>query len=417
MKSLTKTITLLTLILASITTLTVAEDWPQWRGPNRDGTSSETNLLKKWPDDGPKLLWHFDELGDGYASPSTYKGKIYVPGTINKQGYLHAFDTTGKHLWKQPYGSEWTKSFPGSRSTPALDNDKAYLISGLGVAYCLNADNGSIIWSQDICQKFKGKSGRWGYGVAPLLCDDKVIFSPGGPQTEIVALDKDTGELIWKTQSTSESDAYCPPLAFTHADKKFIVTLMENSVWFINAQDGKLIYRDLFSEYQDQPKDINPVMPIYHDGCVFTTSGYDSGSAMYQLSPDAKTITRKWTQDALDTHHGGVVLLDGYIYGSNWKGNRDGDWLCLDWKTGKIMYQTHWQNKGSIIAADNMLYCYEEKDGNLALVHATPEKFDLISSFPITRGGEQHWAHPVISNKVLYIRHGNALMAYDIAAQ
>ncbi len=185
--------------------------------------------------------------------------------------------------------------------------------------------------------------------------------------------------------------------------------MLENSLVGLEAETGKIMWSDKFGK-----KGINPVTPVYLNGCIYTTSGYDDGSVMYELSADGSKITKKWTDEVLDNHHGGVVVVDGYIYGANWKGNPNGDWICLDWETGKVMYETEWIGKGSITYADAMLYCYEEKQGTVGLVKATPEKFEIISSFKVPMGTEEHWAHPVILDGILYIRHGDTLMAYDI---
>jgi outer membrane protein assembly factor BamB len=196
---------------------------------------------------------------------------------------------------------------------------------------------------------------------------------------------------------------------------KLIVTMTDNYVIGVDARTGKLLWKDSEKDqFGGENKSINPVSPIHHDGKVYATSGYDDGGAMLALSSDGPGFTREWVDETLDNHHGGVVFVDGHIYGSNWKGNGDGAWVCLDWDTGKVKYEDHWNNKGSITYADGMLYCYEEKGGNMALVRPTPEKFDVVSSFKVELGNGRHWAHPVVCGGILYIRHGEVLMAYDI---
>jgi outer membrane protein assembly factor BamB len=391
-------------------------NWCHWRGPDRDGISKEKGLLKKWPEKGPEMIWSYEGLGKGYASVSVCDGVVYVPGTIDETGYMHAFDTSGKLLWKKPYAEEWVRSFPGSRSTPAVNDGNVYVITGHGVVVCLSVSDGGKLWSEDIKSKYNGKSKSWGYASSPLIYKNMIIFSPGGPKAGIVALNKDDGSVIWESKSTGEGDAYCPPLVFEHAGRKILVTMMEESVWFVNPDTGELIYRDKFTEYQKKPKDINPNTPIYNNGYVFTSSGYDAGCAMYEISDDGSKISRKWTDEVLDTHHGGNILINGRIYGSNWKGNNNGDWICMNWDNGEILSTKHWHNKGSVIAADSMLYIYEEKDGNFALAEPTETGFDIVSSFKVTMGSDQHWAHPLICNGILYIRHGDALMAFDISS-
>lgn len=395
-----------------------SSDWCQWMGPNRDGVSPETGLLKQWPETGPEMLWSFEDLGAGYASAVICSGTVYVPGTHDAVGYMYAFDEhTGKLKWKKPYGAEWTKSFPGSRSTPAVKDGKLYVITGLGEVVCLDASTGDKLWSRDMVSDFDAKHKAWGFATCPLVYDDKIIFAPGGPKTTILALNKDSGQIIWQTESTGEVNAYCSPMLVERGGKKILIHMLSDSVWFLNADDGSVIQRELYSSYLENPKDISPNTPLYHDGWVFTTTGYDAGGAMFEISADGSAVTRKWTGDTLDVHHGGVVRVGGYIYGSNWKGNPAGDWVCLDWQTGKVLYETAWFGKGSIIAAEGMLYCYEEKQGHVALVKASPAAFEIVSSFKVPLGEKEHWSHPTICNKKLYVRHGSALMVYDIAAK
>jgi len=215
----------------------------------------------------------------------------------------------------------------------------------------------------------------------------------------------------------SEKSCYCSPILVERGGTQLVVTMLDESVVAVDARTGKLLWQDKFLDYQEKAKNINPVSPIYYDGCVYTTSGYNDGGAMYQLSPDGTEAPRKWVDTTLDNHHGGVVVVDGYIYGANWKNNRDGNWICLDWDTGKVMYDHKWICKGSITYADGMLYCYEEKEGTVALVKASPAGFDIVSSFKVPLGDGKHWAHLVICDGRLYIRHGNVLMAYDIRAK
>jgi outer membrane protein assembly factor BamB len=264
-------------------------------------------------------------------------------------------------------------------------------------------------------QKFNGEYPSWGIAESPLIVDDKVIATPGGKDASLVALNKMTGETIWKTTGLSELGSYCSPILVAWGGKKIIVTQLDKSFVGIDASNGKVLWTDPFASYQNDPKGINPVTPLYYDGKIYVTSGYDDGGALYELSADGTKISRKWIDKTLDTHHGGVVLIDGYLYGSNWLSNRKGNWVCLDWNGGKVMYEQEWHNKGPIIFADGMLYCYDEKDGNFALVNLNPQKFEVVSSFKVSFGSGPHWAHPVIADKRLYIRHGDALMVYDIA--
>jgi outer membrane protein assembly factor BamB len=403
--------------LILISNLLFAADWYQWRGPNRDGVSGETGLLQSWPEQGPKLLWSLEELGDGFSSPSIYEGTIYLTGMVEKQGTLFALDLDGKIIWKQTYGPVWKRSYPESRSTPYVDGDAVYVISGMGKVICFDAKTGHQKWAVQAVEKFGGEYHNWGIAESPLIDGGKVFCTPGGKDASIVALDKKTGETIWTTNGLSEKASYCSPIIIVRGGKRILVTQLEKSLVGVDSETGNVLWKDSYSEYSEKPKAINPVTPIYHDNQIYVTSGYDDKGAMLELSGDGTRVTRKWTDQTLDCHHGGVVLWDGHIFGSNWYNNRDGKWVCLDWDTGKVMYETEWHSKGSVIVADGMLYCYEESRGNVGLIKATPDGFNVVGSFKVPLGKGQHWAHPVISDGRLYIRHGAALMVYDIMAK
>ena len=396
-------------------TILLADDWPQWRGPERNGSSKETNLLKNWPENGPDLLWSVENMGEGFSSASISNGQIYITGVIDKQETLTSLDPDGQIKWQTTYGDRWKGSYPEARTTPTLDGNFVYVISGMGKVICVDRKSGQIKWSVQALDDFDGEYPKWGIAESPLIIDNKIICTPGGEEASVVALDKITGKMIWQSLQLSELGNYCSPILINRGGKKIIATQLAESFVGLDAEDGTLLWRDEYEDYQDDPKDININSPLYHDGHIFVTSGYDNPSANYELSPDGTKITRKWINEILDVHLGGVVLENGYLYGSNWEDNRNGNWVCLDWKTGKVMWEEKWITKGSIITAEGMLYCYEEKKGAFGLVSATPEKFDMVSSFSVSLGKGLHWAHPAISDGRLYVRHGDALMVYNIS--
>lgn len=394
-------------------------DWPQFRGLHRDGKSAETGLLKQWPDSGPTLLWEIDGLGDGYSSAAISNGMVYTTGMIDGKGYAFAFDLTGKPRWKVCYGREWTRSYRAARSTPTVDGDRLYLFSGVGVVYCLDSSSGDILWSLDAVGRYQGKLPRWGMSENLLIDGDHVICTPGGELASVIALDKRTGQVVWECKELSQQSSYCNPLAVNAGGNRIIVTMLRDSVVGLDARTGKLLWRDDFDGYHtDRRRSVNANTPIYYDGRIYTTSGYDNGGAMLQLSADGTQASRIWTDATLDIHHGGVVLVDGYLYGSNWTSNSRGDWVCLRWDDSRAMYDTRWNgNKGSVIYAEGMLYCYDEKTGDVGLLEATPQAFKVTSRFKITKGKGPFWAHPSIADGKLYIRHGAYLMVYDIKAR
>ena len=272
----------------------------------------------------------------------------------------------------------------------------------------------------DAFNKFGGHFATWEIAESLLLVDNKIIYTPGGDKTTIVALDKGTGETVWMSESLHDSTAYVSPLLVHYKNKKMIVNVTANYIFGVDARNGKFLWTYKYSDlerptWHPNAPVINTNTPLYHDGQLYVTSGYNHVGAMLRLSPNADEVTLVWSDSTLDNHHGGVVLVDGYIYGSNWINNSNGNWVCLDWNTGKPMYEKRWNTKGSIIAADGMLYCWEERRGNMALVKPTPKDFEIISSFRVRQGSGPHWAHPVIHEGILYIRHGDVLMAYDIS--
>jgi len=400
----------------------VSDEIAQWRGPDRNGIYMESELMKSWPEEGPELSWSFEGIGDGYSSVSVYNEVIYATGKKDSVEFLTALNLSGNQLWQISYGLTCRQSFRETRCTPTIENDNAYLISGRGEVVCISITNQEILWKVDAFTKFGGAHSTWEIAESPLIVDNKVIYTPGGDNTTMIALDKLSGETIWQTESLHDSTAYVSPVYFERGGKKIITTLTRNYLVGIDSKDGGILWTYQYSELErptNHPESphINCNSPIYNDGNLFITSGYDHISAMFDLSEDGSEITLKWKQPALDTHHGGVVLVNGYLFGSNWVDNSNGNWVCVNWDTGEVMYEHEWQTKGSIIAADNMLYVYEERRGHIGLLKADPDQFNMASSFRNKLGTGPHWAHPVIKNGVLYIRHGKVLSAFQIKTE
>ncbi len=392
-----------------------------WREDNRTGISSETGLMKSWPVDGPALIWSNTELPAGHSSPAIGNNTIYLTGIDLQNDVLVALDNKGIVKWQTPYGRCWNPSHPESRCTPTIDGNRIYVSSGYGDLACLDAKNGKIIWSARTSEMYKGTYGSWGIAESLIIDGDKLYFSPGGPETMTIALNKLTGDLIWKSPSLNDKPGYVSPVLISYADKKMIINVSLGHVFAVDASNGEILWKVSHEQSSDANLRtfdlIKCTTPLYKDGMVYVTGGYDTGGMMIRINDDGKGANVVWTDLVLDNHHGGVVLLDGYIYGSNLINNGNGDWCCIDWKSGKAMYQEHWKCKGSIIAADGMLYVYDERFGFVGLVKPDPQKFDLVSSFQVKEGSGPYWAHPVIHNGYLYIRHGKALMVYDIKAK
>ncbi len=392
---------------------------PQFRGPNRDGNYPDKGLLKQWPENGPKLLVETSGIGNGYSSASFSNNKIYITGMIDTLDYLSCIDLSGKILWKTAYGSSWNQSFPESRSTPTIMNGKAYVSSGRGVVACIDAESGKIIWSVDAFKKEEGAYGIWGVAESILLVDGKAIFTTGGNNTTMVALDANTGKEVWKSPSLRDNLAYVSPILIEKNGKKLIIGVTASYIFGVNPENGNIAWSFDYQKIAPPENDnsrglINCTSPIYHNGILYITSGYNHLGAEFKLKDDLSGVEFLWKDGVLDNHHGGVVLVDGYLYGSNWVNNNKGNWCCISFDTGEKKYEETFKNKGSIISADGMLYIYSEQPGFVGLVKPSPGKFELVSSFQITKGNGPHWAHPSIFQGKLFIRHGDYLLVYDI---
>jgi outer membrane protein assembly factor BamB len=385
-------------------------DCPRFRGPNGDGKFEESGLLKEWPEDGPKLAWSVDGLGKGYSSVVVGNGTIYVTGMDDQQeGYLFAFNLDGSPKWKTAYGRELERKGPavaGTRGTPTIDTDRIFVMTGFGKLVSFEPTKGEIIKTIDLLEKFGAEQARFGFAECVLVDGEKVVCTPGGPDASIVALNKDTGETIWQTRGLSQQSACCSARLITHAGKKQIVTMLDNSVVGVDPETGKLLWQ---AEHKHRAG-VQPNPPLYEDGMVYISSGMGAGGEMLEITDDGMSVTSKWTDRTLDCQMQGTVLIDGYIYGTAQTG---GGLVCLELKTGKVMWKSDEIEKGVVICADGMLYVYAE-DGTVHLIKPDSRKFTPVSKFSVTMGTDEHWAHPTIANGRLYIRHGDALMSYEI---
>lgn len=405
------------LILSLFFTCSIyAQEISEWREEDRTGVSAETGLLKSWPAEGPTLLWQNLELLKGHSSPSFGSNSIFITGIKDSMDVLFSLDMNGKIQWQVPMGRAWTESFPESRATPTVEGNRVYTCSGLGDIACFDAATGKMTWQYKGSEIHKSTFGKWGIAESLLIDGDKLYFSPGGPETMTIALNKKDGKLIWKSASLGDKPGYVSPVLVNYAGKKMIINVSLSNVFAVDASNGDILWRIAHEKPENMQRDlIKCVTPLFHDGKVYVTGGYNNGGMMISIAEDGKNASVLWTDQVLDVHHGGVVLVNGYIYGANWINNANGNWCCIDWNTGKKMWEEPWNCKGSIISAEGMLYIYDEKQGNIGLAKATPEKLDVVSSFKVNQGSTgPYWAHPVIHKGVLYLRHNNALMAYDI---
>ncbi len=413
-----KILTLLAISLIWSTSL--AQSPYGFRGPERSGSYPDTGLLKEWPEDGPELLWSVGDAGKGYSSPVIVGNTIYITGMNSSEDreILSAYRLTGEKIFQTEYGKPWDGTYPDTRTTPTIEGNRVYVISGSGEVVCLDAQSGAIVWKVDAGNLYERNAGNWGTSESPLVFDNKVIYTPSGDQTTMVALNAATGELVWKTKAMGDKGAYVSPLLISHNGHQKIIGGNAKSLFGVNPVNGNIDWA--FTDWgSKEPGRDNIAVntPLYDNGRIYFSSGYNIGSFMLQLNGDATNATLLWRNDDLDTHIGGLVLINGVIYGSNWINNTSGKWVAVEWNTGETLYEEEWsggKSKGSIITADGMLYCYDERRGTVGLVKPNRQNFEVVSEFRITSGSGAHWGHPVIDNGILYIRRGEALMAFKI---
>lgn len=385
-----------------------AADWPGWQGPNRDAKSPDTGLLKQWPATGPKLLWKLSGIGTGFSSPSIVGDTVYVTGDIEGQLMLSAISTDGKLKGKANCGPGYSdeKRFPGSRSSPVIDGDRVYLISADGLVGCYDARTGESRWTRKMSE-FGGSAPRWGYSESVLIHNDLAIITPGGGQC-IVALNKQTGANVWASKGFSTPAHYGSIIFVDYKGAQMLVAGTGGGLVCVDPQNGTLLYQNKFSAENTA----NCPTPAFSDGYIFWANGYRKGGVCIKADVvDGQwSFTEAWKTNEMVCHHGGYVILDGYVYG-----NHNDGWTCLDLKTGEKKWFEPGVGKGSVTYADGMFYLFGEKDGMVGLAAASPEGMKLVGQFSVAGSGAS-WAHPVIINGRLYLRYADNLYCYDVRA-
>jgi outer membrane protein assembly factor BamB len=408
---------LLAILRIGPTTASGEEDpfWPQFHGPKRDNISSDRGLLKQWPPGGPRLLWTAKGLGHGFASLAIAHRTIYTAGNIEGKTVVTALDLDGRIRWQAENGPAWEDPVPGARGTPTIDGDRLYHESPHGQVVCLDARTGKRLWGLNILQAFHSKPSTWGLAESLLIDGDRLICSPGGPETAMVALDKRSGRVVWKSPSAAgDLPGYASPSLGESQGLRMVFTLTSKAAIGVNADTGDLLWR--LEHETPFGEMIN--MPIYRDGHVLVSTR-TTGSVLLKLHVEGKRASAQpvWRSRDLDNQHHGVILLDGYLYGASHV-NQNGRWICLDWRTGATQYMEQGVGKGSLTFADGMLYTLNENDGRMGLVKATPARHEVVSQFRIPKGGEgPTWAHPVVCGGRLYVRHSDLLYAYQVRAE
>jgi len=385
----------------------------QWRGVNRDGIYQESGLLKAWPAEGPKLLWETEAIGHGYGSPVVFGNMLYVNGEVDSISHLFAFDLKGNLLWKTPngpefIGKEFSAGFPGSRSTPTVSNGFVYVSSGLGRIACFDAKTGKEIWSKHMVDDLGGIINYFGYSES-LLVDEKMVYCfPGGKESNIVALDRLTGKTVWTSKAMADPISFCSPILIQHNKQKMFVTLSHYYLMGLDAQNGDLLWSVKEDSVKGDADHSNT--PVFSNGFIYGVTNAKKGFGAYklELSTDGKSIKEVWHNSNVNNGMAGFVKMGDQLFASS----SDKSIKCLDTNTGNVTDSIK-NLRGVLISADNQLYCYED-NGNVNLIGLVNGKMKQVSKFKVEKGTKEHMAHPVISKGVLYIRHGKAMMAYQI---
>lgn len=397
-------------------------DWPQWRGPHRDGISPETGLLEEWPDSGPSLAWEAKGLGSGFASVAVADSLIYTLGSSGGREHLSAYNAAdGKPLWSCPVGRG-----DHSNGTPTVDGDRVYAIGLQGDLVCANTRDGQVVWRKNLGSDFGGRMmSGWGFSESPLVDGDRLICTPGAQDAMLVALDKRTGETLWKAAMPAEvgnkgkDGAGYSSIVVSHAaGVKQYVQLVGRGVIGVSADDGKVLWT--YNRIANGTANIPT--PIVKDDYVFCSSGYgDGGTALLKLSKQGGGVKAEEVYyrkaNELQNHHGGMILLGDYVYFG--KGHNNGFPVCVNFETGEPAWapgRGPGTGSAAIAYADGNLY-FRYQNGVMALIEATPEKYTLKSKFQLPMYGRESWPHPVIADGRLYLRDQDVLMAYDIAAR
>lgn len=398
-------------------------DWPQFRGPDRTGLSKDSGLLKEWPESGPAVAWSVDNVGDGYSSLAVADGRIYTLGNVGDEGRIICLnEADGTVAWSVRSPAE-SKVYThgrgnGARGTPTVDGDLVYAIGGGGDLTCLKATTGEVVWSKHLVGDLGGGRPGWGYSESPLVDGDNLIVVPGGKQGAIAALNKLTGDVVWRSESIVDKAHYCSPIAVESHGVRQIITFTGGlgkksdtpaRVLGVDAGSGDLLW-----SYNGSANGTASVStPLFHNDMVFSASAYGTGGGAVRIekNEDGFSAPEVYFEKKMQNHHGGMVLIDGHIYGTG-----SGSLICMNFETGEIKWQARAAGKGSLTYADGHLYCYGEKNA-VALVEVNPDEYVEKGLFTVDKGKFPSWAHPVVANGKLYLRDMSNLTCYNVRAE
>jgi outer membrane protein assembly factor BamB len=425
-------------ILSAIVPALCGGDWPQFRGPNRDGVSRETGLRKDWPNGGPRLLWTCAECGVGYAGPAVVGDRLYLAGGRGDSEFVYALDlnTKGdqppKELWAAKIGPLFTWKGnnwnAGTNATPTVDGDLVYVLGGMGDLLCVEAASGKERWRVNLPRELHGEVNPigggledptplgWGYAWAPLVDGQQLICVPGGKDGLLAALDKQTGKVLWQSKEITDQASYSSPLAVEVGGIRQYIQVTNEGIVGVAAKDGKKLW-----SYRRDPAygDVVIATPVFHDNYVFATVGFGQGCDLIKLNPqgDSIQVEKVLSNKTVENRDGGVVLVDGHLYGYS----DNHGWFCLEFKTGAPVWsERNKLGRGSVTYADGNLYCCAEKGGAVVLLDASPKGWNEKGRFKLPRESPQRkqlgglWTHPVVANGRLYIRDQELLFCLDL---
>lgn len=385
----------------------------QWRGDDRNGIYNETDLLDQWPENGPELLWQYEGLGRGYAAPIVSKDKLFVNGEQEGNSYLFAFDLEGDLLWKSPNGKEFlgegfSATYPGARSTPTIAGDYVYTSSGQGRIACFEASTGIEKWAVSIVEDFDAAVAWFGYSESLPLDKDNVYCFPGGEEMNMAALDRYTGETVWTSEVLRDTFAYGSPVLVDLPSRKVLITSSRHHIFTVDRSNGELLSSYKVEGYEIDGEHCNS--PVYSDGYIYFIGNDEKGkgAVKLKLSQDAKSLNEIWFNKEIRNNFDGYVKIGNHLF-TTVKGN----WLKVLELEGGTVVDSIKAATGSLIYADEKFICYGN-NGTVNLINYSQEKLEIAGTLKIKEGTGHHFSHPVLADGVMYIRRGNALMAYQI---
>lgn len=386
----------------------------EWRTNERDGIFDEENLLKEWPEEGPQELWVIEGLGNGYGSPTFTETHFYITGEKDSVTNIYCYSIEGEKIWETKLGREWMKTFPGTRSAPTIVGDLLYLVNGYGHIYCLETGTGDIVWWKNFYKDFQGIETLHGISEAPVIEGDKVFYTPGGEEHNVVALNRFDGELVWTNPGVRERSGYNQGKLIELGERNIFVTFSAYHLLGFDSETGELLWSHEQDNYTPEQRklglgDTHCNSVIYDEGYIYYQAGDGNCGVKLKLSVDGSMIEEVWRNSRFNGYMGGIIKAGDYLYGSS--GTKP-DLLSVNSITG-LTTDSLRIGIGALIAADNLFYYYEQR-GVMRLVEYNEGMLKELSSFRIRKGTKEHFAHPVINRGILYQRHGDVLIAYDI---